>query len=220
MNEFALHRPSTFWPPSPLQNPSLVFLPLTLSSCAPATSCRTFPLQCAYVSERMLVRSQSGGRYWPEANFCGQTSVYPDGLQASRGSAPSSSSIPSAWGLSRVFANSRRSDIFWLLQGKSGAFILKDRLCTCESRQVTDDEEEGRGNNTESGFQCFVKGSLGLTCSSIFLKKSCLKMAACLFAYLPGCCCSCSLSFMCKVSGCHSNLRDSLQWYIGLLFKE
>lgn len=111
-------------------------------------------------------------------------------------------------------------DIFWLLQGKSGAFILKDRLRTCESRQVMDDEEEGRGNNTESGFQCFVKESLGLTCSSIFLKMSCLKMAACLFEYLPGCCCSCSLSFMCKVSGCHSNLRDSLQWYIGLLFKE
>lgn len=58
MNEFALHRPSTFWPPSPLQDPSLVFLPLTLSSCTPATSCHTFPLQRAYVSERMLCEAR------------------------------------------------------------------------------------------------------------------------------------------------------------------
>lgn len=50
MNEFATHRPFT----SPLYSkilPSSFFL----STCSSATSCHTFPLVCAYVSESVLV---------------------------------------------------------------------------------------------------------------------------------------------------------------------
>ena len=50
---------------------------------------------CMCVRESVFVQSQRGSQHWPEAHFCGRASVYPDGLQASRGPAPPSSSIPS-----------------------------------------------------------------------------------------------------------------------------
>lgn len=90
MNESATPQPSA----SPLYSQILPssFFHSTYSS---GTSSHTFPLVCACVSESVFVQSRRGGQHWPEAHFCGQASVYPDGLQASRGPAPPSSSIPS-----------------------------------------------------------------------------------------------------------------------------
>ncbi len=90
MNEFTAPQPSTSTLYSQIL-PSSFFL----SACSSATSSHTFPLVCACVSESVFVQSKRGGQHWPEAHFCGRASVYPDGLQASRGPAPPSSSIPS-----------------------------------------------------------------------------------------------------------------------------
>lgn len=122
---------------------------------------------CARVSECVFAQSQTGGQHWPEAHFCGRASVYPDGLQASRGPAPPSSSIPSPRGLSREPLRPSHCLVISRFSSTQTALgfqhLLRVTDCDCETCWEEEDEEGEReggggvkysktGKNIESGF--------------------------------------------------------------------
>lgn len=134
-------------------------------------------------------------------SFCGQISVYPNGLQESWGPRPSSS-IPSLWGLSRESLSfqmafclviSRTSRTKRVLSNKH---LLKMTGHVCETSQVEDIWFGG-----------------GVYVGGLVMGSFRLKMCASLSIYLLGC--GCSLSHMWKVCCCHRNSQYCVvYWFI------
>lgn len=111
---------------------------------------------CARVSECVFAQSQTGGQHWPEAHFCGRASVYPDGLQASRGPAPPSSSIPSPRGLSREPLRPSHCLVISRFSSTQTALgfqhLLRVTDCDCETcweEEAEEGEREGGGGGSQ-----------------------------------------------------------------------